>query len=297
MGCLWPTGVVPVGREDAKYGLPVISTSASLLAGLLTYAALGMLSRQDFSRWVALPAIFDERVAALVYPVNLVLGPEDPGTPTKQRAGCVRRAQPRDGSFDSPIARICGWRVGAARPPRPLWLSSRHHPWLTAHRAEWLAYTDVRSTAQWTAVAVPQLVTRAVPGGGRASRCGPFAKLAIRRPDFQSGTDIRRPQCRCSPVLDRGRGVLLPQGSCAAAGVRASSGKGARANAWCSTCTAVIFPCGRYEPRFRRFTPTLRDTDVEGHPGPACKQQAINDYDNTLLALDDFCSDSSAFCD
>ena len=282
--CLWAVKMPNTASLSSRH-------RRALLAGLLTYAALGMLSRQDFSRWVALPAIFDERVAALVYPVNLVLSARRTLAHQQSSAqGVSVGAQPRDGSL-TPLLLV--FVVGeSVRPDHlgPYGYPRDTTPWLTAHRAEWLAYTDVRSTAQWTAVAVPQLVTRAVPGGGRASLVRAFreagyqtAWISNQEPTSEGrSADVALFSTEDVEFYYRKDHALLPA-------FESFVRQGRQSQCVVLHMHGSHFPyAARYEPRFRRFTPTLRDTDVEGHPGPAYKQQAINDYDNTLLALDDF---------
>lgn len=263
-----------------------------LLAGLLTYAAVGMLGRQDLAAWVRLPPLFQESTANLVFPINIGLSVQR--SLAHQRTLVQQESlagRPEAGTADQPalVVLVLGESV------RPDHLSLMGYardttPWLKSRAAQWLAFQDVMSTAQWTAVAVPQLLTLSGPGRVRGTLVQTFAEAGFQTAWLSN--QETSPMSRAADVVEHSRHDvdfhfrkdtdLLPM-------FESFVRQGRPRQFVLLHMMGSHFPYEeRYERSQRRFAPTLSDAGVSGHPTPASREAAINSYDNTLVALDEF---------
>lgn len=258
------------------------------LALVLLYAMVGLLSRQDLAQHVKLPPLFDAQTANLVFPLNAFLSVQR-SLERDRREKLGASVQGR--SLDTEpllVVLVIGESVrrdhlslnGYARPTTP---------WMDRHRQELISFRNVASTAQWTAAAVPHIVTREI-GGGRASLIQTFKEAGFKTAwlSNQEVTDLSR----AADVFDhstdsqdfhfrKDTSLLLPFQSFA----RQSGPR----QLIVLHMMGSHFPYEeRYTSEARVFRPTLSDAGVPGHPEAKHKLEAINSYDNTVVALDQF---------
>ncbi len=263
-----------------------------VLAGLLVYAAVGMLGRQDLAVWVRLPPLFQESTANLVFPANLALSVQRTLAHQRTLAEANSLAgRPAPGTSAQPALIVLV--VGESVRPDHLGLMGYPRnttPWLTSRSAEWLAFQDVMSTAQWTAVAVPQLLTLTGQHGVRGTLVQTFTEAGFQTAWLSNQEPT--PMSRAADVVEHSRHDvdfhfrkdtdLLPL-------FESFVRQGRPRQFVLLHMMGSHFPYEeRYERHQRRFTPTLSDAGVSGHPGPAFRDATINSYDNTLVALDQF---------
>ncbi len=258
------------------------------LALVLLYAMVGMLGRQDLAQHVKLPPLFDAQTANLVFPVNVLLSAQR----SLARDGQQRLAASVQGRSQDQQALLVVLVIGESVRRDHLSLNGYARPttpWMDRHRDELISFRDVASTAQWTAAAVPRIVTRQV-AGGHASLIQTFKEAGFKTAwlSNQEVTDLSRAADVLVHSTDsqdfhfRKDTSLLPpfQSFVRQGGTRQ---------------LAVLHMMGShfpYEERYttdaRVFRPTLSDSGVPGHPAARHKQAAINSYDNTVVALDQF---------
>ncbi|MEH0166764.1 phosphoethanolamine transferase [Paucibacter sp. JuS9] len=260
------------------------------LAGVLLYAMVGMLGRQDLAHHVKLPPLFDAQAAGLAFPVNLALSMQrsierdesDRATVTVQ--GRSERAGPML------VVLVIGESVrrdhlslnGYARETTPRLDQLRH---------ELISFSDAVSTAQWTAGAVPRIVGWDGPAG-RASLVQTFREAGFTTA-WLSNQEVSQ--------LGRGADVLDHSTSAAELHFRKDASlllpfqsfvrQGGERRFVVLHMMGSHFPYeDRYAADARRFRPTLTDVGVSGQPGYEHREATINSYDNTIVALDLFLS-------
>lgn len=272
---------------DSRLGWP---QRKALLAMLLVYVMVGSLGRQDLAVWISLPPLLEQRTLSRTFPINL--------------AQSLRRAQAHQREL-SVEASVQGRADPAASGPllvvmvlgesvRADHLSVNGYPrnttpWLASRGPDWLNFSDLLSTAQWTAVAVPQLMSRKRPNG-RAPLMQTFAEAGFRTAwisnqeptSLSNSAEVVEHAVGDDEHLYRRDSELLPLFD---AFVRQAGPRQ----------FVVLHMHGShypYEPRYsreqRRFSPTLTEIGVTRPPWPEHKAETINSYDNTLVALDDF---------
>lgn len=262
----------------------------ALLAGLLVYVMVGSLGRQDLAVWVSLPPLLEQRTMSRTFPLHLVQ--------SLRRAQAHQRDLARDASVHGRsdpaasgpllVVMVLGESVRADH------LSLNGYPrnttpWLAARGPDWLNFSDLLSTAQWTAVAVPQLMSRKRPDG-RAPLIQTFAEAGFRTAWISN--QERTLLSRAAEVVEHAVGddehlyrrdaELLPLFD---AFVRQAGPR----QFVVLHMHGSHFPYeGRYSHAQRRFGPTLADIGVTRPPRPEHKAETVNSYDNTLVAMDQF---------
>jgi len=273
--------------SSARVGWPA---RKALLAVLLVYALIGTAGRQWLGLYLPLPPLFDSEAAALSFPASLAL--------SAHRAFEHRHALAVGASVhgrlavDAPPQLLIVLVIGESVRVDHLGLNGYSRdttPQLAALGPELLSFTQVASTAQWTAVAVPNIVSLEW-GKGRANLVQTFSEAGFRTAWLSN--QERSPLVQSADVSEYADGArdfhlrsdraLLPwfTSFVAQAGPRQF---------------VVLHMIGShypYEERYgaesRHFTPTLPALAEGLRPGVALKREAINSYDNTIVETDGF---------
>ncbi len=160
-------------------------------------------------------------------------------------------------------------------------------PWLTQNKTEWIFYSDVLSTANWTAQALPQLFL--IPGPGAAGQSGLLQ--TFKEAGFQTAwiSNQNAQPFVSADVMD------IPD----SAPLRFDSAMLPRADEFVRQGTQrqllVLHMYGshydydaRYPPSDAKFRPTMTDLGIGADPSPRQRPGVLNSYDNTIVALDRF---------
>jgi len=259
-----------------------------LLAGLLMYMMLGMLSRVLLGQHVKLPPLFEYSTASLSYPSGLALSLQRIYTKHIETERFVSiKGRSETGTEPLLVVMVLGESLradhlglnGYARNTTPL-LSAMSH--------ELLNFPDVASTANWTDAAIAVLTSRAA-GEGTASIVQTYREAGFRTAwlSNQNGYAPGRSADAVEYGVDaqdfhmRTDANLLPMFT---SFVRQA---GPRQFVVLHMHGSHIPYEDRYEAASRKFSPTLRDLGIRT-PLPGDKQAAINSYDNTVVETDRF---------
>lgn len=267
-----------LGREARK----------RLLALLLMIAMLSLVGRQTVAQQIQLPPLFEQSTANLAFPSGLALSLARLARYESQPGGFVSvNGRPAAGAQPLLVVLVVGESLrsdhlginGYARNTTPR---------LAALGPELLSFPDVASTANWTELAVPGIVSLRV-GGQRASVLQTFAEAGYRTAWLSNQEPF--PYSRTADVVEHAVGSqdyhlrtdanLLPIFT---SFVRQA---GPRQLVVLHMIGSHIPYEERYTAASRVYTPTLRDLGVK-QPLPADKQAAINSYDNTVIETDKF---------
>ncbi|MBI3349823.1 MAG: phosphoethanolamine transferase [Burkholderiales bacterium] len=262
------------------------------LALLLGAASLSLLLKQAAPQQLSLPAFFERDTVDQVFPLNLA-------SSVRRVMEQARRAprttslngRPRPGSAADPLHVVLV--VGETVRPDHLGIYGYARdttPGLGAIRDELMLFRDVASTAHWTDAAVPGIVGRAID----ARRRGGLVRT-LREAGYHTGwlsnqeiSDLVR-DADVADFSDGSYELLLRLDTALLPPFDALLRQGGPRQFIALHMTGSHFPYERqYDAQSRRFTPTLTDAGVSGHPGPGFKAETINSYDNTLVALDRF---------
>ncbi|HEY4083650.1 MAG TPA: phosphoethanolamine transferase [Burkholderiaceae bacterium] len=302
----WPLLAVPVAmgiylalalsiRNSARVGWPA---RKALLAALLLYALAGTAGRQWLGLYLPLPPLFDSTAAGLSFPAGLALSVDR--TLEHRHALNAKVSVHGHPAADAPPQLLVVLVIGESVRVDHLGLNGYARnttPKLTELGPALLSFSHVASTAQWTAVAMPNIVSQEREGGreggrehGRANLMQTFAEAGFRtawlsnqeRTTLAAAADVSEFADGARDFHLRSDRVLLPlfESFVAQAGARQF---------------VVLHMIGShypYEERYaadsRRFTPTLPALAEGLRPGVALKQEAINSYDNTIVETDKF---------
>ena len=262
------------------------------LAGLLGVASVSLVLRQTLPQQLSLPALFDRATADLVFPLNLARSVDRVLEQSQRSATTVSiHGRPRPGTADQALHLVLV--IGESVRPDHLSLYGYPRdttPGLQRMAGAMLRFDDVASIAHWTDTAVPCIVSRPLENGRRAGLVRTLDEAGFHTAwlSNQESSDL----IRSARVADFARDdydfhlrldtALLPpfEALLRQAGPRQFIAL---------HMIGSHFPYEeRYDARARRFGPTLADAGVSGHPGPKFKAEAINSYDNSLVALDQF---------
>ncbi|KQY85392.1 MULTISPECIES: phosphoethanolamine transferase [Roseateles] len=277
-------------RTDASWRMPMAGRKAGI-AVLLGVVGVMLLLRELAPQAVELPPVFEPDNIARVFPGNLArsaLRARERLSPPSRWTSVDGKARPEWRDQSLLVVFVIGESV------RPDHLSLYGYPRettpnLRAMSDALIQFSDVASTAHFTFMAVTNLVSIKTPDGP-ASLVKTFSQAGFatawlsnqERTFLSEGADqtahangpfdfhFRRDSALLTPFVSFTRQagprqfiVLHMNGS--------------------------HFP---YEERYgadaKRFSPTLGDRQLSGHPGPEHKTEAINSYDNTLVELDRF---------
>ncbi len=294
----WPVLLIPL-LTGAYLALALsipFSSSVSwrarkaLLAALLVYALIGTGGRQWLGLYLPLPPLFDSEAAALSFPASLAMSAQR--TIEHRHSLAVGASVHGRPAADAPPQLLVVLVIGESVRVDHLGLNGYARdttPQLAALGPELLSFQHVASTAQWTAVAVPNIVSRQ-SGAGRANLVQTFSEAGFRTAWLSN--QERSPLVQSADVSEYADGArdfhlrsdraLLPwfESFVAQAGPRQF---------------VVLHMIGShypYEERYgadsRRFTPTLPALADGLRPGAGLKSEAINSYDNTLVETDGF---------
>lgn len=257
-----------------------------LLAGLLMYMMVGMLSRATLSHQFKLPPMFEYATASLAFPSGLALSLQRIHTKHRQSEKFTS-LHGRSTIGDQPVlvVLVLGESLradhlglnGYARATTPL---------LSAMGPELLNFPDVASTANWTSFAVPVL-TSWQEAGQNASIVQTFREAGFRTAWLSNQNSF--PQGSMADVIEYGvddqdfhmrtDANLLPMFS---SFIRQA---GPRQFLVLHMHGSHIPYEDRYEAASRKFAPTLRDLGIT-EPRPSDKAAAVNSYDNTVVETD-----------
>jgi glucan phosphoethanolaminetransferase (alkaline phosphatase superfamily) len=263
-------------------------TRKRLMAGLLMYVMLGMLSRVALAQQVKLPPLFEYSTASLSYPSGLALSLQRIYTKHIELENFVSvNGRSETGTEPLLVVLVLGESLradhlglnGYARNTTPL---------LSAMSSELLTFPDVASTANWTDAAVEVLTSRPA-GKGHASIVQTYREAGFRTAWLSNQNGY--PPGRTADVLEYGvdsqdfhmrtDANLLPMFT---SFVRQA---GPRQFVVLHMHGSHIPYEDRYEAASRTFSPTLRDLGIDT-PLPGDKQAAVNSYDNTVVETDRF---------
>lgn len=282
----WAAYLLLWRRIDPELRVPANGRKA-LAAGLLSYAMVGMHSEQTLAHYIAAPALFNEAIASATYPAGAALS--------------LLRVVKAENAAMLPMvalhaaapatAQVVILVIGESVRPDHLGINGYARdttPELAKVGPALMSFSNVASTTNYTAGAVPNLVRRAV-AGGNATLVSVFREAGFRTAWFSNQqTDIFTPQADLSDFSDtewhqgfRQDLDLLPLlDSCLKQ---------------CGERQLIVlhmygshFPYdARYVRRDQVFTPIFRDVGY-ATAAPQFKRELINSYDNTLLAGDRF---------
>ncbi len=260
-----------------------------LTLGLLTYALVGLAARQVLEDGNGLPPLFEASSATQVFPLSWGLAAER----SWEARRAQRSAQGANGHALAPnepmlVVLVIGETV---RPDHMgvYGYERASTPWLQAHRAEWLVYEDAASTAQWTAVAVPSIVTRQ-QAGKTVNLLKVFREAGFQtawfsnqnRADFALAAELSNFPDGDADLYYRQDEAMLPL----AAGY---INQGARRQLLVLHMSGSHYPYDlAYRADARRFRPTMSEAGVEMPPSATHRAAVVNSYDNTIVALDRF---------
>ena len=265
------------------------AASKKLALGLLVYALLGLSARQVLEGGNGLPPFFEASSAAQVFPLSWGMAFE--------RSWEARRAQQqahgangRALAPDEPMLLV----LVIGETVRPDHMSVYGYdrpttPWLQAQRAQWLVYEEAASTAQWTAVAVPSIVTRQ-QGGKTVNLLKVFREGGFQtawfsnqnRADFALAADFSNFPDSDVDLYYRQDEAMLPLAA-------SHINQGARRQLLVLHMRGSHYPYDlAYRAEARRFRPTLTEAGVAMPPSPRDRPAVVNSYDNTIVALDRF---------
>lgn len=258
-----------------------------LAAAILTYAAVGLLSEQELGRYVTIPPLFSLALAASTYPAGNIVSVMR--VKDAEQAGAAAAAVPVHATAPAEPQLVI-LVIGETVRPDHLGINGYARnttPELARLGPALMSFSNVASTTNHTAGAVPNLVRRQVPGGDVS------LVSVFREAGFYTGWFSNQQRTLYEPRADlmdfsqvgwhekmRQDVDLLP------------------------LLAACIKQCGPrqfivlhmygshfpYDERYGRrdlvFTPTLHD--VGSTVAPANKRELVNSYDNTLFKTDRF---------
>ncbi|MDB5936925.1 MAG: Phosphoethanolamine transferase for glucans alkaline phosphatase superfamily [Massilia sp.] len=282
----WAAYLLLWRRIDPSLRLSANARKA-LAAGLLSYAMVGMHAEQTLSHYIAVPALFNEAIASATYPAGAalslarVLKSQNAATQPMVVLHAAAPATPQ----------VVILVIGESVRPDHLGINGYARdttPELAKIGPALMSFSDVASTTNYTAGAVPNLVLRAAADGS-ASLVSVFREAGFRTAWFSNQqSDIFTPQADLSDFSDTEwhQGIrqdvdLLPLlESCLKQ---------------CGERQLIVlhmygshFPYdARYLRRDQVFAPIFRDAGF-ATARPQLKRELINSYDNTLLAGDRF---------
>ncbi len=265
------------------------AASKTLVLGLLTYALVGLSARQVFEDANGLPPLFEASSAAQAFPLSWGLALE--------RSWEARRAQQTaqgaNGRPQAPEeAMLVVLVIGETVRPDHMSVYGYERattPWLQAQRAQWLVYEDAASTAQWTAVAVPSIVTRQQRDKTvnllKVFREGGFQTAWFsnqNRADFALAADLSNFPDSDVDLYYRQDEAMLPLAA-------SHINQGARRQLLVLHMRGSHYPYDlAYRADARRFRPTMSEAGVAMPPSSKHRAAVVNSYDNTIVALDRF---------
>lgn len=258
----------------------------TLAAAALTYAAVGLLSEQELGRYVTIPPLFSLALASSTYPAGNIVSVMRV-TDAEQAGGVavvpVHASAPAE-------AQLVILVIGETVRPDHLGINGYARnttPELARLGPALMSFSDVASTTNYTAGAVPNLVRRQVPGGDIS------LVSVFREAGFYTGW-----------FSNQQRTVYEPQADLMDFSQAGWHEKMRQDVDLLPLLAACIKQCGarqfivlhmygshfpydeRYGRRDQAFDPTLRAAG--GTVSPHHKQELINSYDNTLLGADRF---------
>jgi glucan phosphoethanolaminetransferase (alkaline phosphatase superfamily) len=273
-------------RIDPALRLSAKSRKA-LAAALLMYAMVGLQGEQALGRTIALPPLFNESLASATYPAGHVISLARV-LDTEKSANAPMVATHASAPADPQLLILV---IGESVRPDHLGINGYARnttPELARIGSELMSFSDVVSTANNTAAAVPNIARRAT-AGGNVSLVSMFREAGFRTTWFSNQQlTVYNPQADLSDFSTnnwhekmRQDADLLPM---LAACIKQ-----------CGPRQFVVlhmygshFPYDeRYGRRDQVFTPTLRDAGF-ATAAPNFKTELINSYDNSLLGFDRF---------
>jgi glucan phosphoethanolaminetransferase (alkaline phosphatase superfamily) len=295
IGFGWPILLLPASwtvylllwrRVDPTLGL---STGArkGLAAALLMYAMVGMHSEQTFAHYITAPALFNEALASATYPAGTALSLSR--VLKSDHAAALPMVSLH--AVAPPTPQVVILVIGESVRPDHLGLNGYARdttPELGKIGPDLMSFSDVASTANYTAAAVPNIVRRAVKGGN-ASLVSIFREAGFHTAWFSNQqSDIFNPQANLSDFSDaewhqgfRMDMDLLPL-------LEACLKQCGQRQLIVLHMYGSHFPYdARYVRRDQEFTPIFRDVGLST-AAPRFKRELTNSYDNTLLGTDRF---------
>jgi glucan phosphoethanolaminetransferase (alkaline phosphatase superfamily) len=258
----------------------------TLAAAVLTYAAVGLLSEQELGRYVTIPPLFNLALASSTYPAGNVVSllrvrdAEAAGSVASMRVHAAAPGEPQ----------LVILVIGETVRPDHLGINGYARnttPQLARLGPALLSFSNVASTTNHTAGAVPNLVRRQVAGGDIS------LVSVFREAGFYTGW-----------FSNQQRTVYEPQADLMDFSQAGWHEKMRQDTDLLPLLAACIKQCGarqfivlhmygshypydeRYGRRDQQFEPVLRDAGSS--VSPRYKRELINSYDNTLLGTDRF---------
>ncbi len=289
----WPVLLVPASALLYGWGawslsrgwVLAVEARKRLAAALLMFIFAAMVARMTLSQYIRLPPFFDQSTTSLAFPSGLL-------------SSLARVLKEKENSED--FASVAG--QAAAGGPLLVVLvigeSVRYDhlgingyprdttPRLAALGKQVLSFSNMASCCNWTAAAVPAIVTRGL-GAKRASLVRTFGEagfstawISNQEPSpFAADANVAEFATNTRDFHYRKDADLLPIFT---SFVRQA---GARQFVVLHLYGSHIPYEEQYDAASRKYTPTMSDLGV-GTPLPRDKQAAINSYDNTIVELD-----------
>lgn len=258
-----------------------------LAALLLTYAMIGMHGDQTLKRYVTMPPLFTEATASATYPAGTVLS-----LARVLKTEAVASQPMRSLHATAPASPLVVILViGESVRPDHLGINGYARnttPELARIGSDLMSFSDVASTANYTAGAVPNIVRRQLEGGN-VSLVSVFREAGFRTAWFSNQqSDIFLPQADLSDFSDAEWHQGLRQDEDLLPLLRSCLQQCGQRQFIVLHMYGSHFPYdARYQRRDQQFSPIFRDTGFAA-AAPRFKESLINSYDNTLLAADRF---------
>jgi glucan phosphoethanolaminetransferase (alkaline phosphatase superfamily) len=257
----------------------------NVLAVCLAYLALA-LSTPLLANWVRIPFGVDFGALSMAFPVNVAMSLDR--VMEERKPVPYASVSPRLKSGEPVLIVMV---IGESLRPDHMHLYGYGRPttpFLSARSNEVLAFRDVASTANATAVAVPNMIGADVPGG-RANLTATLREAGFRTAwisnqgpvNGNAEADVTEYSTSGRDHFTRRDRALLPMFS---SFVRQA---GPRQFVTLHMLGSHIPYDGRYDAESRRFQPTLSDHRVSV-PQLSDRVAVINSYDNTVIETDRF---------
>jgi glucan phosphoethanolaminetransferase (alkaline phosphatase superfamily) len=259
----------------------------ALAACLLMYAAVGLLGEQELGRYVTLPPMLNLALASATYPAGNVV--------SLMR---VREAAQAGSSPTVPTnatapdeAKLVILVIGETIRPDHLGINGYARnttPELARLGTALMSFSDVASTTNHTAGAVPNLVRRVVPGGA-VSLVSMFRDAGFNTSWFSNQQrTVYEPHADLSDFSHAGWHEKMRQDADLLPMLASCIKQCGRRQLIVLHMYGSHFPYDeRYGRRDQLFEPVFRDVGLSA-AAPRFKRELINSYDNSLLGTDRF---------
>jgi glucan phosphoethanolaminetransferase (alkaline phosphatase superfamily) len=259
----------------------------TLAAGLLMYAAVGLLSEQELGRFVTIPPLLNLALASATYPAGNIVSLVR--VRNAENVGTARMLPTNATAPDAPQVVILV--IGETIRPDHLGINGYARnttPELARLGPALMSFSNVASTTNHTAGAVPNLVRRVVPGG-EVSLVSVFREAGFHTGWFSNQQrTVYEPQADLSDFSHAGWHEKMRQDADLLPMLASCIKQCGKRQLIVLHMYGSHFPYDeRYGKRDRMFEPVFGDVGLSA-PALRFKRELINSYDNSLLGTDRF---------